>query len=245
MLSKNQQKLILSLGLKKNRMKENLFVAEGKKLIEELLHSPYRIQSLFLLEEHRAFAELHDLAQKTIFISERELKQISSLKTPSFGLATVSFLPRSTGINKSEKAVVLYQIQDPGNVGTILRTAEWFGFTQLILTEGCADVFSQKVVQASMGSLFRLSITTLNVEALIEKYADKLLLADLDGESLYEKSFSGNEWFVFGNEGHGFSDLQQASFSRVTIPKFGKTESLNVAQSAAIVLNQFCYATIK
>lgn len=241
MVSKNLIKRVQSLSAKKFRQKEGLFIAEGKKVIEELLDSNYTIERLFITEENEGFARQYEHTEKVELISEKELKQLSGLKTPAFGLALVHVPKEQFQLDFKQKGIVLFDIQDPGNVGTILRTAEWFGFGQVLLTQSCADIFSPKVVQASMGSLFRLKTAQMPFLDIQERLSSRLLFCDLNGDNLYRKQFYGTEWFVFGNEGHGFESLDSATFNRITIPRFGKTESLNVAQSAAVVLSHFSY----
>ena len=239
MVSKNQIKLITSLKQKKYRQKYGLFFAEGTKVISEFYKSDWKLQTLFSTNMLPFISE-----NKTAIISETELKKISALKTPQDALA-VFHLPENFSLSvKNEFTVVLDSIQDPGNLGTIIRLCDWFGVSQLICSLDTADCFNPKVVQASMGSLARVKVVYTGLEAYLSaKNNLPVYGAFMNGKTIYKQQLPENAVLVLGNEGKGISSQVEKFVSqKITIPQFGKhqlTESLNVATAAAIILSEF------
>ncbi|WP_257657532.1 TrmH family RNA methyltransferase [Parapedobacter lycopersici] len=238
MLSKPQIRTITSLQQKKFRKENGLFIVEGTKSLTEFIHSDYLVQHIFYTPQ--AAAKLGKIPQniKSEEISEQELNRISALKTPQGALGLVE-IPKEISLDpgqlRSQFHLVLDGVQDPGNLGTIIRTAEWFGFNQLICSLDTVDVYNPKVVQASMGSLARMRIYYTDIERLAANATVPVFGAVLDGVSLYEAAFSGEGLIVLGNEGNGISAAVLAHVGhRVTIPRVGGAESLNVAVSAAL-----------
>lgn len=239
MVSKNQIKLISSLEQKKYRQKYGLFFTEGTKVISEFYKSGWKLHTLFSTKTLPFISH-----SKTVLISEYELKKISALKTPQDALA-VFYLPEPAIIsNENGITVVLDAIQDPGNLGTIIRLCDWFGVQQLICSPDCADCFNPKVIQASMGSLARVNIIYTELEKYF--YTLKSLPvygAFMNGENIYNKKFPENAVLVLGNEGKGISSqIENYVTQKIAIPQFGSaqlTESLNVATAAAIILSEF------
>lgn len=238
MLSKNQIKLITSLRQKKYRQKNQLFFAEGTKVISEFYKSGWKLHSLFSTET-LPFIPVNKCTQ----ISEQELKLISALKTPHNALA-IFYLPEQIEQIESTFSIVLDGIQDPGNLGAIIRLCDWFGIHHLICSKDTADCFNPKVVQASMGSLARVNVVYSDLEHFFTK-TNKLPVygAFMEGKNIYSQKLPKNAVLVLGNEGNGISpEIEQFITSKIAIPQFGHeqlTESLNVATAAAIILSEF------
>lgn len=238
MLSKNQIKLITALQQKKYRQSQQLFFAEGAKVISELLQSSFELEQLF--ETESIFTEIP--TPKKMTISPSELKKISALTSPNNCLAVFRIPPQkplaSTGL-----IVALDDIRDPGNLGTILRLCDWFGIEQLVCSHETADIFNPKVVQATMGSLARVAIHYTDLEKFLSETKLAVFGTFMDGENLYTQKLPSEGIIVLGNEGNGISAaIEKTVGSRIAIPRFGRlqqTESLNVASAAAIVLSEF------
>lgn len=238
MLSKPQIRTITSLQHKKFRKESGLFIVEGAKSLTEFIHSDYIVQHIFYTPH--AAAKLGKIPQniKSEPISDQELKRISPLKNPQgiLGLVQIPVYPPIPDDElKHGFHLVLDNIQDPGNLGTIIRTAEWFGFSRIICSNDSVDVYNPKVVQATMGSLARVQLYYTDIEQLTASSPVPVFGAVLDGASLYHTDFGNAGLIVLGNEGNGIrasvlSHIQR----RVTIPRVGEAESLNVAVSAAL-----------
>lgn len=227
MITKAQIKLIRSLELKKFRKQYGLFVAEGHKIISDL----------------RQYYELVDLFEG------EDARKASLLDTPADMVATFR-IPDSPsnngGIDLSQLSLALDSVQNPGNMGTIIRLADWFGIEDIYLSEGCADVYSPKVVQATMGSLARVRIHYCDLPSLISSLPSDFPVYGtfLDGTDIYRESLSENGMIVMGNEGHGVSEeVAQLVTRKLFIPNYpaGRTtgESLNVAIATAVVCSEF------
>ena len=238
-LSKNQYKLITSLQQKKYRQKHQLFVAEGIKVVNELLESTLTLEKIFVVEGY----EVGNIeANKVVVISESELKRISSLKTPNKLLALFK-IPDSLLAIKECFSIALDAVNDPGNLGTIIRLCDWFGVTQLLCSKNTVDCYNQKVIQSTMGSITRVAISYIDLAAFIKNTELPVFSADMDGENIYTADLPKNGVLVMGNEANGISsEINNLVKNKVTIPRFGKTqktESLNVATATAILLSEF------
>lgn len=239
MFSKSQIKFIKSLSQKKFRMKNGLFLIEGKKGIFELLASRLKLHSLYTTKD--IFPNAGD---KTFLISEAELKKISNLNTPQTALA-VFHIPELTAPKISGLQVVLDEVQDPGNLGTIIRLCDWFGVKDLICSIGTVDCFNPKVVQATMGSISRVNIFYRDLAEYLKKAVQKSPVYGtfLEGENIYTQSLSPQGIIVLGNEANGIStEVEQMVSKKIRIPQSNedhRTESLNVATAAAIFLSEF------
>jgi len=238
MVSKNQIKLITSLQQKKYRIENQLFIAEGVKVIQELLLSNFELKHLF--ETAVIFEEI-DVSKKTS-ISEQDMKRITALSSPSSCLAIFK-IPNEPIIETKGLIVALDDIRDPGNLGTIIRLCDWFGVTQLLCSPETVDVYNPKVIQASMGSIARVSVNYVNLNVFISKSKLPVFGTFMDGKNLYKEGLPQEAIVVFGNEANGISaELEQCITNRIAIPRFGaiqKTESLNVATATAIFLSEF------
>ena len=238
MISKNQIKLISSLTQKKFRKQHQLFIAEGEKVITEILNSTFELEHLYCTKV--LFENV--LPLKKSLISESDLKKISSLNTPNNCLAIFK-IPVQKDLKNIGLTVVLDDIQDPGNLGTIIRLCDWFGVSQIVCSEQSVDVYNPKVVQATMGSITRLPVFYANLEVYLEKNSSTIYGTFMDGENIYKASLPSQGIVVFGNEGNGISKaVENLITHKISIPRFGalqETESLNVAVAAAIVLSEF------
>ena len=237
-ISKNQLKLITSLSQKKYRQKHDLFIAEGVKVLNELLNSTFEIETLFCTDDFEATIS----EEKVVRISETELKKVSTLKSPNKALGIFK-IPKEKTVQNSGLTIALDAINDPGNLGTIIRLCDWFGVTQLVCSKDTVDCYNQKVVQASMGSLTRVSIHYTDLENYITKSNLDTFIADMDGENVYKTKLPKEGILIMGNEANGVSEeIKSLLQHKISIPRFGETqetESLNVATATAILLSEF------
>ena len=245
MISKNKIKYIRSLELKKNRNKEGKFVAEGFKVVDDLL----ALQPADLIVATQEWLHGKHLADQTevIEVTEEELKKVSFLQHPQqvlavFGQATSG----DYSINTNELSLALDGVQDPGNLGTIIRIADWFGITHIYCSQDTADVYNPKVVQATMGSIARVKVEYGNLLGLVESLpADVPVYGTLlDGDNIYQQQLENRGLIVMGNEGKGISPaLAKKVNHRLLIPNFPEgratADSLNVAIATAITCSEF------
>lgn len=241
MLSKSQISFVKSLHQKKFRKEHRLFIVEGIKSVTEFIHSDYLVTEVYCTEN--VMPKLANLPQKIKLhqVSVNDLDRISTLNTPQNVLALVQF-PEAKDIETSELigsfTLALDGIQDPGNLGTIIRTADWFGIGHIICSMDCVEVYNPKVVQATMGSLCRVKVRYTDLPVLLKKSEVAVFGAMLNGTPITKTDFGSEGIIVLGNEGNGISDEVISEIDhKVTIPGIGKAESLNVAVSASL----FCY----
>ena len=238
MLSKNQIKLISSLQQKKYRFTNQLFFAEGVKVIQELVKSNFELEHLYTTKED--FKEIPS-KMKTL-ITENELNKISALTTPNTCLAVFK-IPLESKIIESGLVLALDSIRDPGNMGTILRLCDWFGIQQLICSKETVDIYNPKVVQATMGSITRVNVSYVDLDSFLEKTKLPVFGTFMDSDDIYKTALPQEGIIVMGNEANGISEsIEKLITKRITIPRFGElqiTESLNVATAAAIILSEF------
>ncbi|WP_242091795.1 TrmH family RNA methyltransferase [Aestuariivivens sediminicola] len=241
MLSKNQIKLISSLKQKKYRIQHGLFLVEGIKLIRELLMSHLELYALYTTQTFNSDANPDNFIDE-IIISESELRRISLLKSPNSAVAIFK-IPKMQDVRDSGLIVVLDDIRDPGNMGTIIRLCDWFGVSDLVCSPGTVDCYNPKVVQATMGSLSRVNINYTNLEVFLSARQQPVFGAFMDGENVYKTELPLSGILVMGNESNGISKKIEGLLSKkIAIPQFGsvqKTESLNVATAAAVLLSEF------
>lgn len=242
MLSKSELSFIKSLHLKKFRKEQRLFLAEGIKTVTEFLNSGYQIETIYCTDA--VASNLNNISRKLklVVINEAELRKITALSTPQ-GILAVIRIPKETAIKpesfNGSFIIVLDNIQDPGNMGTIIRTADWFGFKQIICSPDCVEVYNPKVVQATMGSLSRINITYTDLVKLLGSASGPVYGALLNGDSIYHTDFKDEGFIVLGNEGKGISETILPFITQpITIPRFGHAESLNVAISAGIICSE-------
>ncbi len=234
-LSKNHLKLITSLRQKKYRQKHEMFVVEGIKVVNEFLNSKFECHLLFSSDPN--FQSKHEFIE----ISEEELKKASHLVSPNKVLGIFKIPKESDRLQGF--ILALDDINDPGNLGTIIRLCDWFGVDQLICSNQTVDCYNSKVVQASMGSLTRVNILYTDLGEYLSESDQSIFIADMDGENVYRSELPNQGILVMGNEANGISDSIRAKATHVlSIPRFGdlqKTESLNVATATAILLSEF------
>mgnify|MGYP000553959300 FL=1 len=235
-LSKNHIKLITSLSQKKYRQKHKLFVVEGVKVVQEFLNSSYELEIVFSTDTD------FSSTNKFIEVTDQELKKISSLKNPNKVLAIFK-IPNQINPIMGGLILALDSINDPGNLGTIIRLCDWFGIEQLVCSNETVDCFNSKVVQASMGSLTRVAVSYLDLKKYLQNASVPIFIADMDGLNVYKTKLPDSALLVLGNEANGISDdIKQLVTTKVTIPRYGafqQTESLNVATASAILLSEF------
>lgn len=242
MLSKSEISFIKSLHQKKFRKEHRLFLAEGFKSVTEFLDSDYHTETVYCTKALLPKLDKFSHKIKLIELTEAELGKISTLTTPQGILATIR-IPSKTEIHpesfNNQFTLVLDGIQDPGNLGTIIRTADWFGFKRILCSMDTVEAYNPKVVQATMGSLARMEIHYADLQALLPQLKLPCYGALLDGVSIYETDFGKEGLIILGNEGQGIRAEIQSQITRaVTIPRFGAAESLNVAVSAAIFCSE-------
>lgn len=237
MLTAHTVKILKTLDKKKYRQKYNLFVVEGNKIIRELPYSNIKIKELFSLNPENLQIEGANIHQ----ISEAELSKISFLQHPKDSLA-VCELAENVLAEEPAVQLVLDGIQDPGNFGTIIRLADWFGISQMICSKDCVDAYNPKVIQASMGSFLRVNIYYTDLEFFLSETKNTNLGTDMVGENIFGRKFEQKINLILGNEGNGISpDVEKLVSHKITIPRFGshqKIESLNVSMAAGIILGQ-------
>ena len=230
--SKTDIKLIRSLSEKKFREKNSLFVVEGEKLVQEAICSKYIVEKVFYAND----------------IGEDIMSKMTLLSSPSPALALVKMpeMKKPIPIDSGKLYLALDTIRDPGNIGTIIRLADWFGITQIFASEDCVDIYNPKVIQATMGSIFRIDVQYINLAELLISTVGKIEVfgAYLDGESIYRHQLAQSAIIVVGNESRGISpELTPYIKSKIHIPSFAAdgagVESLNVAVATAIICSEF------
>ena len=246
MIGKNTIKWVQSLEMKKNRKREHLFVAEGPKVVGDLL-AHYRPRAVFATTEWNGRASLpSDVTPETV--SDDELRRLSFLQHPQQVIAVLEMNDDvSTSVSPERLSLVLDGVQDPGNLGTIIRIADWFGIDNIICSPETADAYNPKVVQATMGSLARVNVSyTPLLPFLTSLPADMPIYGTLlDGSDIYASELSSRGIIIMGNEGNGISQEVRALVSKpLLIPNFRQggdcAESLNVAVATAITCAEFC-----
>ena len=248
MLTNNKIKLIKSLDKKRSRLESGCFVVEGEKMVRELLQSRFETIEVFAVQSY--IDELpSNLTRKTEIsaISERDLERISHMKTPNKALALAKLpdiqpLPDLNGLN-----IALDNVQDPGNLGTIIRTAAWFGISNVVCSTDTVDVYNPKVVQSTMGAVFKVNVSYCDLTELASKARKagvQLIGTRLDGQNLYSANLPENAIIVMGNESKGLSaEISALMDSNLKIPSYAPAtadmESLNVSVATAIMCAEF------
>lgn len=242
MLSKSQISFIKSLHQKKYRKENGIFIIEGIKSIVEFLNSEYQIHSIYYTTQMLSVLPKLSANINLFEVTATELEKISTLQAPQ-GILALVHLPAKTNIDfnalRHGFSLVLDDIQDPGNLGTIIRTADWFGLKNIICSENTVEAYNPKTVQSTMGSLCRVQITYTALKPFLQAAKLPVYGALLNGSNIYQTKWGNEGLILLGNEGHGISkDLITQIDVPVTIPLFGEAESLNVAVSAAIFCSE-------
>jgi TrmH family RNA methyltransferase len=239
MISKSRLKYIQSLGQKKHRDDEGVFIAEGPKLVQELLQNAKgELVDLYALNEWKQSNENIFTGININEISESELSRISQLKTPNQVVGLFKQFKRTNPETKGKISLVLDTVQDPGNLGTIIRTADWFGISQVICSPDSADLYNPKVVQATMGSIARVKVFYVGLDGWLKQQAVRIYGALLGGKDVTKMSRLKDGLIIIGNESKGIDEnLLPHINEKITIPKSGEVESLNAAVATGIILS--------
>ena len=238
-LTKSEIKLINSLKRKSKRKENGLFVVEGIKNIRELLRSDYKIQKIFSLKE------VSNQFEKSIPVTEKELQKITHLSTPNQVLALAEIPQNTQEITFDKTILVIDGVNDPGNLGTIIRTADWFGIDTVICSENSVDCYNSKVVMSTMGSLFRVKVHYRSLPQLLTNTHLPIYGALLEGNSIYTTDFTNPCIILMGSESHGISqELIPSITHKVTIPGAKRAESLNLGVSTGIFCSEYYKNTL-
>lgn len=235
MLSKNQRKQILQLSKKKYRLSSGLFVAEGEKVVNELIAAGWSFHSMFAIDK--------DFHLEVQLVTPEEMKSITHFKSPSPVLGVFS-LPEEQNIIAEAITIAVDGVSDPGNLGTLLRLCDWFGLSELICSQTTVDCYNPKVIQASMGSIVRVKCHYVkDLGATLNSLQKPIYGASAKGDSIYQVQLPDKASYVFGSESHGISSSVTACLNgELSIPEFrkgsSKAESLNVATASAIFLSE-------
>ena len=245
MLSKNQTKKLRALQRKKERKSSGLYVVEGKKIVEEILQSTQDWFELYAsslwFESHTELAELVN----SFVMSDKDLAQVSTLKTPNEVLLVLKQNPELdfSAVQSEKILLALDGVKDPGNMGTIIRLADWFGIQHILCSSDSVDQYNPKTVQSAMGSINRVQLHYGDLAQMLSDLdAHQIYACDLNGESIYKTEFAEQSILLMGSESHGISDeILDLVNQKITIPSFSKSgiDSLNVATATAIVLSEF------
>ncbi|MBS2100134.1 TrmH family RNA methyltransferase [Carboxylicivirga linearis] len=247
MLSKNKQKLITSLARKKHRDQEQLFVAEGHKLVDDLLTTSLKCKILIATDEWLNSNKNYLNNTEIINASLNEIKKVSSLKSTPPVMAV--FEQPATNFDyeqlSTKLSLFLDDIQDPGNLGTIVRMADWFGIEDVFCTKGCADIYNSKTVQSTMGAIARVKVHYIEAANFFDSIDNVEIYGTfLEGDNLYQTDLKANGIIVMGNEGNGISkEVEKYVSTKINIPNYppesATSESLNVAVATAITCAEF------
>jgi TrmH family RNA methyltransferase len=235
MLSKNETKYIQSLCQKRQRQETGLFIAEGVKLIEEMLQQRYPLKNLYATA---SWAERHPAVTATV-VTEIELEKISSLQTPNQVLAIAEQQQATESpVFAGELVLALDGIQDPGNFGTIIRIADWFGIKRVLASDDSVELYNPKTIQATMGSFMRVKVSYHALENVLSEAGVPVYGALLDGKDVHSIQQVKEGVLLIGNEGRGISDALLPMITHpVTIPRIGHAESLNAAVATGILVS--------
>ncbi len=238
MISKANIQYVKGLQDKKQRQKYGQFVVEGEKSITELLKSHFQITALYALEDWLELnaENISRITCEAVTISE--LRQMSVHQSPQKALAIVK-IPVSADIDKTQRFILaLDAVQDPGNLGTIIRIADWYGIRQIVCNKGCTDIYNPKCINSTMGSFLRVSVVYKEIAEAAKDSGLPLIVATLEGQDIHKATSMKHGMIVIGNEGHGIrQDIIEGASHQVTIPRLGGAESLNAAISAAIIID--------
>ena len=245
MISKNQLKLIHALEQKKQRKKQGLFLVQGEKNVAELFNSDFTLKQIFAtssyINKNSTLLSEQGLVGITVEATEAELKKAGTLVSNNSVLAVVECKTSEVpSIRGNELILVLDQVGDPGNLGTIIRVADWYGIKQIICSPDCADFYNPKVIAATMGSFARVKISHANLTEYLSEQTSPVYGAFLEGENIHQTPLSSSAFIVMGSESHGISaEVEKLVTDKITIPNFGQAESLNVAMATGIILDNF------
>lgn len=236
MISKNEQKFIKSLKVKKYRTREKRFVVEGLKNVLELLKSDFKVDILLGTDD---FFSTYGVttAIRSETVKTDLLEQIGTFKTNSSCLAVVqSKENRKIEPKKNEILFALDGVGDPGNFGTIIRTLDWFGYKEIVCSLDCAELYHPKVIASTMGSFTRVNVGYVDMDSYLKSLSIPIYAADMSGDNLYNSSIPPSSLMLMGSESNGISEISQKYVSNyISIPRIGNAESLNVGVAAGII----------
>lgn len=239
MISKNQLKLLRALSQKKQRKAHGLFLVEGEKNVLELLETSMVIKHVFATSEFLASNREALQCVECIEASLEELTKASSLVSNNAAVAVVA-IPQTEIPAAKGMMIALDGVSDPGNLGTIIRIADWYGIKHIVASTDCADPYNPKTIRATMGSFGRVQVTLLDLPSYLEQASLPVYGAFLEGENVHKMTFSPEGILLMGSESHGVRpDAEQYVTDKITIPAFGGAESLNVAMATGIILDNF------
>ena len=243
MLSKNTVKFIKSLHQKKYRLESGKFFVEGEKSVVEVLQSSFTVDLLLVTQEFatKHAALLSGKAFEVLFVTPNQLEQLGQYQSNDAALAVVQMKPNQAFLpEKGELILALDEVRDPGNLGTIIRIADWYGIKKLIFSSHTAEFYNPKVIQSSMGSFTRVQFYYGDLAQAFQEWKLPVYGAFLEGESIHELTNPTPGVLLLGNESQGISkEVEKWVSSKITIPSFGKAESLNVAIATAIFCDNF------
>ncbi|CAH0528932.1 TrmH family RNA methyltransferase [Vibrio hippocampi] len=238
-ISRNQLKLIRALGQKKQRKQQGLFLVEGEKNVLELLNSTLEITQLFatieFLSEHEAKLHGYDCFEASL----DDLSKASSLVSNNAAVAMVK-MPSIEAPTAEGFMIALDGVSDPGNLGTIIRLADWYGIKHIVASMDCADPYNPKTIRATMGSFARVNVSLVDLPAYLQQADIPVYGAFLEGENIHRCEFKQQGILLMGSESHGVRPQAEAYVTdKITIPAFGGAESLNVAMATGIILDNY------
>ncbi|WP_436517303.1 TrmH family RNA methyltransferase [Ekhidna sp. To15] len=236
MLSRKDQKYIKSLKVKKYRMREKCFLVEGAKNVQELLKSDFKVE-IVAGTEHYFASNLKSGKHRNEIVTADILSQLGTFKTNEDCIAIARMESWALDDIKFDQHIfVLDGVGDPGNVGTIIRTLDWFGFGQVVLSSDCAEFYHPKVINSTMGSFTRVKVVTVELNDFFKLNTLEVHAADMHGKNINDVDFKAPSVMIMGSESHGISESAKNQVSEfVTIPKYGKAESLNVGIATGII----------
>ena len=239
MLSKARIKFIKSLQLKKYRKQEQCFVVEGEKSVLELLRSDFKVMQVLATNDfiHRHASVLNKASIELLEVKPQELDGLGEFSTNNAALAVAATKPNlEIKLSKDEFVLMLDDIRDPGNLGTIIRTADWYGISTIVASAETADLYNGKVIHSSMGSFTRVRVYYTDLVAFLKNNSLPVYGTFLDGVNVHDLNYGTGGIIVIGNEANGISsDVERMVTQRITIPKYGHAESLNAAIATAII----------
>ena len=242
MFTKNQAKLIKSLDEKKNRVELGLFLVEGEKSVSELLDSDFEIELLLTTTTffEKYGEKIREKSKSYEIVNQFELEKVGTFETNDSAIAIVKQKINNEPTISSGIILALDEIKDPGNLGTIIRIADWYGIKNIIASKNTVDFYNPKVITATKGSFTRVNIFYTDLNEFLSKTELPILGAFLDGENIHETKFPSNGILIMGNESNGIKkDIEKLVTKKITIPSYGKAESLNVAIATAIILDNW------
>ncbi|MEI6528111.1 MAG: RNA methyltransferase [bacterium] len=243
MLTKGRASTIKQLHDKKYRQKTGLFLVEGEKSVVELINSDYQVSEVLatkdFLSKYRQVLNTKQI--RTEAVEQGELEKVSSMESNSATIAIAKQKPVSIPtIDKNEITIALDEIRDPGNLGTIIRIADWYGIKKIIAAIGTVDLYNPKVISATKGSFTRVELSYVDLKTFLPTTKVPILGTFLDGEDVHTLAFPANGILLMGNESNGINrEIEKIVTKKITIPAYGRTESLNVAIATAICLDNW------